>query len=625
MDKKILHKNLTGLSTFSDVELPSFCYEPNKDWILFGEDDKYPEYLLYLFNKSPKHGSLLLNKVNYILGSGINPISENAKAEQWAKKVNKYGETLNSLIKKAIIDIELFGGFYWQVIRDRVGALAEIYHVSFDKIRVSKDRNYFLYKNEWGFSWKSVREKPIIFKKFNPDDPSGTQIFAYKEYNPTSDIYALPHYIRCMNAIETDIEISKYNLSAIQNGMFPSKLIQFFGGDPGPEGRDALAETLKESHSGSEQAGKFVLVFNKGREEEIKIDDLSATELDKHFQLLNDSVSEEIFKGHMITSPLLFGEQTVGKLGGSTEIENSYEIFKNTYANTKQRNVEAVINYFSELFGIPVEWQIEDVKPIGFKLDNQALIQVAPREWLLDQLGIDRSQYPEEAAVTKTSTTNTPIQASKNFSDEEIASMFDEVGESREKFTTTFSMPLKSNNLAEYEISSYQKFAYTPTNIEVNILDLIKKDKRISVDTIAEVLGVSKDIIGYRIANLIKRGLLDQKDTKVGEDRVVERVLTEPIKDITEKEPETADIVLRYSYEKRPEADGGDIIPGTRELCRRLVSSDKYYSRSDIEQISARLGYSVFDRCGGFWNDGGDIKYHCRHYWKVNIVLRKNK
>jgi hypothetical protein len=53
-------------------------------------------------------------------------------------------------------------------------------------------------------------------------------------------------------------------------------------------------------------------------------------------------------------------------------------------------------------------------------------------------------------------------------------------------------------------------------------------------------------------------------------------------------------------------------------LCiRNLNPSDyKIYSRSDIETMSARLGYSVWDRCGG--DD-------CRHRWVSVVVTKKLK
>jgi len=37
-----------------------------------------------------------------------------------------------------------------------------------------------------------------------------------------------------------------------------------------------------------------------------------------------------------------------------------------------------------------------------------------------------------------------------------------------------------------------------------------------------------------------------------------------------------------------------------------------------------QLGYSLWDRRGGFWNEGnGVISASCRHIWKSNIVIKK--
>jgi hypothetical protein len=54
------------------------------------------------------------------------------------------------------------------------------------------------------------------------------------------------------------------------------------------------------------------------------------------------------------------------------------------------------------------------------------------------------------------------------------------------------------------------------------------------------------------------------------------------------------------------------------------MTLDKVYSRSDIETMSARLGYSVWDRKGGWWTmPDGEHSPSCRHTWVSNIVMRK--
>lgn len=90
--------------------------------------------------------------------------------------------------------------------------------------------------------------------------------------------------------------------------------------------------------------------------------------------------------------------------------------------------------------------------------------------------------------------------------------------------------------------------------------------------------------------------------------------------------PQTTQFLVRYSYEWLPEIPANErnsAAHPSRDFCKQLMALDKLYSRSDIEQISAQVGYSVFDRRGGWWNDDGTTKPHCRHRWFSQIVTRK--
>jgi hypothetical protein len=98
-----------------------------------------------------------------------------------------------------------------------------------------------------------------------------------------------------------------------------------------------------------------------------------------------------------------------------------------------------------------------------------------------------------------------------------------------------------------------------------------------------------------------------------------------PLKDIIEKiKPQTTELLIRYSYEWKAGFSNAD--KGTsRPFCVALLDANKVYSRSDIESISARLGYSVWDRKGGWYTVPGtdDHEESCRHQWVSNIVTRK--
>jgi DNA-binding Lrp family transcriptional regulator len=167
------------------------------------------------------------------------------------------------------------------------------------------------------------------------------------------------------------------------------------------------------------------------------------------------------------------------------------------------------------------------------------------------------------------------------------------------------------------------------TQLQSDVLDLISKDKRITPEVIADTLKEDIGVIKRIITALEKRGFIKPSEYIIGEgidsNVIVERQLTEPLRDIVEKiKPKTTEFLIRYSYEwKKGFSDANEIT--SRPFCKYLMSANKMYSRSEIEQMSARLGYSVWDRRGG-WYTKPNTNTHspsCRHQWVSNVVTRK--
>ena len=155
------------------------------------------------------------------------------------------------------------------------------------------------------------------------------------------------------------------------------------------------------------------------------------------------------------------------------------------------------------------------------------------------------------------------------------------------------------------------------TQIETNVLDLLRKDKRITPEVIAETLDLEVDSVKEILERLAGEGRISVKVKTVGQDNVIERTLTEPLKQQTDNKPETLNFKILYSYD-------GPKDNRNRDFCARLLEMDKLWSRSEIETMSRRMGYSVWDRRGGWWTmPNGDRSKSCRHDWVSNIVMKK--
>lgn len=649
-------QNRVSFIKFADVKVPVMKELPNKGWVLFGEDNKYPDMLLNMFNKSSKHNGIILGKVNYIVGKGF---EQNIAA-------NKY-ESANELLKKTCIDIEVFGGCYIEVQYNELGNIAALYHVPYNKVRSSNDNTQFFVKD-----WSSYKknDEPLVFAAYNPKLDvkllkNQTQILYYKEYRPGVETYTYPGYMGALNAIQTDIEVSKYHLSTITNGMFASKMISFFEGIPTEEEKREIEKGFKNKFTGSENAGNIVLNFGKDPAKRPQLDDLSSTELDKHFDILSKSIQQEIFAGHQIVSPMLFGIRVEGQLGGRSEMRDAYEIFKLTYANDKQQALEML---FSELYG--AEMKIVPLEPVSIEFSEATLVQFAPKNWILQKIGIDPNEYPE---ILQPQNTQAPEQVSaqvnenlKNLSGRQWQSLtriirkFEkgEITQAQAKLLLKSSLGLNEDEinvmlsidnemqefssqekdellLAEFAACGSPKSDYLivksrkahtfeahefneVTQIEANVLDLLRKDKRITPEIIANTLDLEIASVKEILKRLEKENRISAKIVKIGQDEIIERKLTDPLSKQTDKKPETLNFKLMYSYEVK-DGLGDPIIPTTRDFCKRLVELDRLYSRADIESMSRRLGYSVWDRKGGWYGNSKE----CRHRWVENIVMQK--
>jgi hypothetical protein len=580
-----------SILTFAEARQPDYKEKKGVGYYEYGHMNDYPEYLLELYKKSAKHQALIKGKINYICGNGWK--AGDVYGELFIKHANQV-ETLEDVTKKIVTDNELFGGFYLQIIWSMNGMISDIYHVDYSKVRTNKDNTEFWIKD----NWKDRHEEVKVYPAFNPNFPKGSQILFVKEYRAGISIYPLPSYFGGLNYIESDIEVSKHVLGNAQTGFTPSKLITLPNGEPNPEEKRIIERKFENKFTGSD-GKKFLLSFVNDSGRKPIIDDLGASDLTKEdFGHVDELIRTNIYVAHQITTPALFGIAEPGKLGSRQEMRDGYEIFKNTYINYKQRQIEAVINMIGSYRGVKEPMYLIAVEPIGIEFGEQTIAAVAPKEWILEKLGIDMSQYQTQ-----------PQQMSDEF-------IFEEFGEASENFQV-FKKKARFDEYTDYEL-----FA-TINQVKADILDLISKDKRITPEVIADTLKIDIDVVNRNIEDLIKSGSLAQGT----ENGVLIHELTAPLKDLTKIEPETKSFMIRYSYEWKdivPAGERNTAAHPSREFCKRLMALDKFYSRSDIEQMSARLGYSVWDRKGKWWTmPDGTHSPSCRHEWKSLVVMRK--
>ena len=300
-------------------------------------------------------------------------------------------ETLDDILEKAALDMEIFGGFALQVIYTKgTGKIAEIYHVDFSKIRASHDGSFYYFSNDWSKYHQSLEDTGLKgFNPFNPAKPGGTQLLYFKEYRPRLEVYPIPDYIGCIPYIEIDYEIANYHLNNIKNGFWGSFMINFNNGVPPLEEQQVIERQLKNKFTGSNNAGRFVLNFSDDKTKAPDLMPVQIPDMDKQFTLLNDSVQQEIFTGHKITSPMLFGIKTAGQLGGRDELRESAELFQNTYINHKQQLLNRVFNSLLQANDISTNpLRILPLTPVSWQLPDNIIATAMTKDEVRENIGL---------------------------------------------------------------------------------------------------------------------------------------------------------------------------------------------------------------------------------------------
>jgi predicted transcriptional regulator len=636
------YKNIVGIK-FAVALQPVFEERKGKDYIEFGLENNYPNYLINLYCDSPKHGAIIKGKTNYIYGKGFDGVKVEA---------NTKGESFNQLLKKSIGNDELFAGYYLQVIYNLLGQVSDIYHIEFAKVRTNKSLSKFYVKDKW----EDTKEKMRCYDAFNPkqvDKENPSQILFVKQQNPKSEVYPLPNYFQGLNYIESDIQVSRHILGNAKDGFVATTLINLNGGEPQEEQKAAVERDLKKKFTGSE-GDRVVIMFNSSKDNSAEIVPLSSTMLTKEdFTNVNNLITQEIYACHQVTSPMLFGIKTEGQLGGRSEIRDAYEIFNNTYVNERQQAFEEVFNMLIHLKGDKGTYKIIPVEPLGFEFSEGVMAANMTRNEIREKLGLEPDQVTDVSGMPQApinsnlaSMTGRQFQQlerikrkfeagkltreqaammlknSFGISDEEVSLFLDVSQESNFSEEMDFALmqfSLHGEDASDYEIltrktaDEKQYFADVKklTELQSNILSLISKDDKITAPIIAEALKVDLKVVNEEIKAMVKAG-----------------VLTKDYKPTAKKVEVTKSIFLKYAYDWKsivPVSERNSPEHPSRPFCVKLMGLNRLYSRKDIENISLQLGYSVFDRAGGWWTmPDGEHSPSCRHEWQALTVIRKS-
>jgi len=369
--------NVFGLPTH---ELPLFTEKTGRDWVDYGFDNQYGDYLRDLYLGSSIQAAVVNGVSEMIYGDGLDATDREEKPEQWLKTQKLLENSDEDIMRQLCFDLKLYGQCYVQVIWNRVRTeVAEMRFLPAHTVRTgiadSQGRVDCYYVSP---DWSRMREPrfaPVKYPALDLEDRSeAAVVYQIKAYQPGIFYYGLPDYVGATNYVELDREISSFHLNNIRNGLFPSMLLSFNNGVPTDEERRTIERHVNDKFSGSGNAGRLLISFNDGSDSAPQLTPVNPNDNDGMYEFLAKECTTKILAGHRVTSPLLFGIRGDGSGFGNNaeELRDAFSLFQNTVIKPYQRTLLDGLQVIFNVNGINLDFYFKTLKPADF-IDVEAV------------------------------------------------------------------------------------------------------------------------------------------------------------------------------------------------------------------------------------------------------------
>jgi hypothetical protein len=364
-------------------------------WVYYGENNQMPSYLISRYNNCAIHKAVVISKREQIMGDGLVSIN-NPMAT--VNLINK-NENVFDVMKKCALDLILFGGYSLNVIwsRDRK-EIAEIYHLDFSRVRCGKlNDEDEIEKFYYSPDWSNIRKyPPTEYDAFNQDASDASQVYYYKQYQPSNSYYPQPDYSGALAAIEIDVNIKEFHANNLKNGMMPSLWINMNNGIPGEEEQRLVTRALESQFTSVNNAGRPIISFNESKELSPEITQIATSGNDQYYQTIYEDIVRTILSAHRVSSGELYGISTAGKLGTRNEIVDHSEYYRKFIIRPYQNEL---LPTFDKLVSMKFQ------KPTSFEIKPLSIYEVGD---------INENPIVEDAPVTPVEAESEKILINEN-------------------------------------------------------------------------------------------------------------------------------------------------------------------------------------------------------------------
>jgi hypothetical protein len=650
---------ITSLSFSKQYQLPIEEKDSQRGFIKWGKKNDYSFFLIELLQGSAWHQGIIKNKTYYIAGGGLEAVS----GDLTDFLANPFADfDMNEIAQRMAFDFEVFGAMAVIGTWNREGTkVVRWEHMDIDLIRITEDERLYYVSDDWSALQQSAEKTNYrSYPALNENNRTGSFILYYKEPSKQArgekGIYPKPPYYGGITAIQTDVDISKFNMYEIQNGFKAGTLINLASGEPETsEEERKIKEQIKGRTQSVEDAGEIIITFSNGADEAPTVMPLNGNNLHERYAMTEKSVQQNILVAHSVVAPSLFGIAPNGSFNAA-ETDDLFEIYKNTYVNSRQKQIEWLMNYMVQLSGAIGTLKLVDVRPIV----TAAPVTAAP---VTDTTGATESA---EVDVAKSALNGAQIASlvevvanikagvlTADSALQIVLASFPTIAEAQARKivglpSTTLSSCDHKHEFSADEITIFSEYGVDSSEYKVLKTNVIEWDtpsdevfskEQMMFATIGEVKAtisaLEKSILSMLIAGEDASSIASATGASVEEiaksterlidfELLVDGEVSDLGKQLLDEAPAPIDqFMVVYTYKERPGVPR--VLTKSRDFCLRLLSLNRLYTRDEINNISSRVDRNVWNYRGGWYtNPQTQVSTpYCRHIWVQQLVIKK--
>ena len=355
--------------------------------------------------RSPTHSSILRSKITFTCGqsfaysSGIDLDGNNIAVtpDEWVNDVNSKKESLRDIFKLATTDFIKFANTYIEVVKSK--NFTSVFSIDSTKVRISFDKKNALITP----FWRDIKNSET---RFNEEKTKGRAevvplwdgnintkqkrfIIHIKQDASEYDTYGLTEHHAVYKSADLEYKTATYNLTRFKNGFMPSAMMTFFGTPPEGTTPEKFISKVVDKFTDEGNNSKILAQLVDDVSQKPEIFEFSGTK-DGEFLDLDKLATQNIIKGHR-WFPELAGILISGKLGGSQELRNQYDLALNTVVKPDfQEPLLRLFNLIVKISGRSFEVSVINTPPVGVS-DQIKVSEVLSKDEQREILGYEPS------------------------------------------------------------------------------------------------------------------------------------------------------------------------------------------------------------------------------------------